>query len=62
MVKFIDHPPDVKDRNGEVTKTSGHGNDGDEEVNDTRIAGRIEGEGHRKKRKNKERRSKDGER
>jgi GTP cyclohydrolase IA len=62
MVKFIDHSPDSKDHNGEVTESPTHGNDVDREVNGIRNAGSAEGEGQKKKRKNKDRRSKDGER
>lgn len=61
MVKFVDHSPDIKDHNGEVTGSSTHDNDADEDVNGTRNAG-IEDEGLKKKRKNKDRRSKDGDR
>jgi GTP cyclohydrolase I len=61
MVKFIDHSLDAKDRNGEAAESSTHGNDVDEEVNGIRNADSIEGEGPKKKRKNKDRRSKDGE-
>lgn len=62
MVKLIDHTPDAKDHSGEVTESSTHGNGGDEEINGTRNIGSLEGEGNKKKRKNKDRRSKDGER
>jgi GTP cyclohydrolase I len=62
MVKFIDDFPDAKESNGEATELSTHRINEDEEVNSTRNAGFIEGEGHKKKRKNKDRRSKDGER
>lgn len=62
MVKIIDDFPDAKESNGEATGSSTHRIDEDEEVNGTRSAGFIEDEGHKKKRKNKDRRSKDGER
>jgi hypothetical protein len=50
MVKFIDDFPDAKESNGEATELSTHRIDEDEEVNGTRNAGFIEGEGHKKKR------------
>lgn len=62
MDKFIDQSPDANDRNGEATELSMHGIDEDEEVNGPRNVGFIEGEGHKMKRKNKDRRSTDGER
>lgn len=62
MVRFMNHSPDAKDRNEEATGSSPHGNDDHEEVNGKRNASSFDGERHKKKRKNKDRGSKDGER
>jgi len=62
MVNFVDHSPDAKSHNRDVTVSSTHGNYADQEVNGIRNVGSTEVEGLKKKRKNKNRRSKDGDR
>lgn len=62
MVKFVDYSPDGRDLNGEITESSAHGNDADEEVNGARESGNLVGEGHKKKRKFKDKRPREDRR
>jgi len=59
MVRFVDNHTEFKDQNGDTTDASGAGIEAEEKVNGTRLHAGADSEGYKKKRKHKEKRSKE---